>query len=230
MTNMSSQWCIKRVLLDFDWPVGYVWHGYLNPWPGPIECERCMGTGLNEDCQKLLRNFRRWAPRLTEKEVAVATQAGVSEAEIAYLRNRNWDNVDSPLIRSYLTEIRAKTTGIWGVCTTCNGNKVVGNPNPAVKQLYTDVDLFEEWKPIEPPKGDGWQLWQIREDGGYPASAVYQSDQELAKWCSSHFNSDYSGWLKWIVKEGSKVSQSNPEFKLKSENITVFHQQPASKA
>jgi hypothetical protein len=107
---------------------------------------------------------------------------------------------------------------------------MVLNPNPAVQQLYTDVNLFEEWRPIEPPKGDGWQLWQILADGGYPASAVYRSDAELAKWCSVHFKSDYSGWLRWIIRESSRVPQHPPEFKLSSENVTVFHQQPVSKA
>jgi len=230
MANMSSQWSVKRVPLDFYWPVGYLWHGYMNPWPGPIECEDCGGTGLNSECQKLFRNFRRWAPRLTEQEVELATQAGVSSEEITQILNRVWGEVDTQLIRSYLTEIRAKTTGIWGLCTVCKGKKRVVNPNPAVQQLYTDVDLFEEWRPIEPPKGDGWQLWQVRADGGYPQSAVYKSDEQLAKWCSVHFKSDYAGWLKWIIREGSKVPQDPPEFRLKSENITVFHQQPVSKA
>jgi len=227
---MSSQWSVKRVPLDFDWPKGYTWHGYVNPWPGPIECEDCVGTGLNVECQKLLRNFRRWAPKLTDKEASLATQAGISSNELAQIRNRVWGEVDTQLIRSYLTEIRAKTTGIWGVCSTCKGQQSVLNPNPAVQQLYTDVNLFEEWRPIEPPQGDGWQLWQILADGGYPASAVYRSDAELAKWCSVHFKSDYSGWLRWIIRESSRVQQNPPEFKLNSENVTVFHQQPVSKA
>ena len=142
---MSSQWSVKRVPLDFGWPVGYAWHGYLNPWPGPIECENCSGTGLNEECQKLFRNFRRWAPRLTEEEEAFATKAGISFDELTQIHNRIWGEVDTQLIRSYLTEIRAKTTGIWGVCLICNGKQRVVNPNPAVQQLYTDVNLFEEW-------------------------------------------------------------------------------------
>jgi hypothetical protein len=92
------------------------------------------------------------------------------------------------------------------------------------------VNLFEEWKPIEPLKGEGWQLWQLREEGGFPASEVHKSDTDLAKWCSNHFKTDYAGWMRWIVREGSKVPPNPPEFRLKSENVTIFHQQPASKA
>lgn len=227
---MSSQWSVKRVPLDFDWPAGYVWHGYLNPWPGPIECEECCGTGINDECQKLYRNFRRWAPRMTEQEAAFALQAGISEKDIGQIRKRVWSEVDNSLIRSYLTEIRAKTSGIWGLCRVCNGKQRVPNPNPSVQLLYADVNLFEEWRPIEPPKGDGWQLWQVKDGSGFPASAVYKSEGDLAKWCSVHFKSDYSGWLRWIIRESSKVPQDPPEFKLKSENVTIFPQQPASKA
>jgi hypothetical protein len=228
---MSSQWIIKRVPLDFEWPVGYLWHGYINPWPGPIECEACSGTGLNDECRKLFKNFRRWAPRLTEKESDLAIQAGIRERELAQIRNRVWSEIDTQVIRSYLTEIRAKTAGIWGCCSICNGRQRIPNPNPAVKQLYTDVNLYEEWSPIEPPSGNGWQLWKVSEDGGGPASSVFKSEEDLAEWCSVRFKSDYSGWLRWITREGSKVPQSQPEFKLKSENVTIFHsQQTVSKA
>ena len=228
MTDMSS-WSIKRVPLDFDWPVGYVWHGYVNPWPGPIGCEYCCETGLNDISLKLYRNFKRWAPRLTEDETAQALRAGISEKDLVQIRRRNWDDIDDSLIRSYLTEIHAKSTEVWGFCQVCNGKRTVPNPNPAIQQLYADVNLFEEWHPIEPPKGDGWQLWQIRETSGVPASVVYKLGVELARWCSTHFKSNYAGWLKWITKESFKVPQEPPEFKLKSENVIIFSQ-PVSKA
>jgi hypothetical protein len=225
-----SQWSVKRVPLEFDWPVGYLWHGYINPWPPPIECEECKGTGLNDDCYKLYRNFRRWAPKLTESEVTLASQAGIGEKDIAKIRRRIWDEVDTSLIRAYLTEIRARAEGIWGLCSTCKGKQRLPNPNPAVQQLYLDVDLYEEWKPIEPPIGVGWQLWQVREDRGYPASVVFKSEVELAKWCAAHFRTPYSSLLRWVVKEGSRVPREPPEFKLQSENVTIFQQQPVSKA
>lgn len=37
---------IKRVALDFDWPHGEVWTGYLNPHYGEqVDCPKCEGTG-----------------------------------------------------------------------------------------------------------------------------------------------------------------------------------------
>jgi hypothetical protein len=219
-----SSWSIKRVPLDFDWPVGYLWHGYINPWPGPIECDGCCGTGLNEASLNLYRNFKRWAPRLTGAEITLALKSGIADRDLAMIQKRVWAEVDSPLLRSYLTEIRAKRTSIWGLCQKCGGKQVLINPNPAIQQLYADVNLFEEWRPIEPPKGLGWQLWQVKDPGGFPASSVHKSEVELARWCSSHFKSDYAGWLKWITREGFKVPEEPPEFKLRSEHVVIFNQ------
>lgn len=228
MNDMSS-WSIKRVPLDFDWPVGYLWHGYVNPWPSPVECEACCGSGVNEESLRLYRNFKRWAPRLSESEIAEALKAGITERELSQIRLRNWDEVDHPLIRSYLTELRARSNKVWGICPVCRGLQVVPNPNPAIRQLYADVNLYEEWRPIEPPKGEGWQLWQVQDADGFPASPVFDSEIQLAKWCTTHFKSDYGSWLKWITREGLKVLPEPPEFKLNSEHIRIF-QQPTIKA
>lgn len=229
MSDMSS-WSIKRVPLDFDWPVGYLWHGYVNPWPGPVECEECCGTGLNEASLRLYKNFKRWATRLSENEIALALKAGITKRDLSYVRRRLWDEVDQPLLQFCLTEIRAKNNKVWGFCLVCQGEQVVRNPNPAVRQLYSDVNLYDEWRPIEPPKGDGWQLWQVQDDAGsFPASSVFKSETQLAKWCSTYFKSDYASWLRWITKEGLKVPQEPQSFKLSSEHVTIF-QQPAIKA
>jgi hypothetical protein len=38
---------IKRVALDFEWPLGVmIWLGYHNPYRG-LECKACGGSGLN---------------------------------------------------------------------------------------------------------------------------------------------------------------------------------------
>jgi hypothetical protein len=36
---------LKRVALDFEWPLDKVWQGYLNPHRGYYECPDCSGTG-----------------------------------------------------------------------------------------------------------------------------------------------------------------------------------------
>ena len=45
---------VKRVALDFDWPVNKVWHGYLNPFDSQlITCLECNGTGNSVEYNRL---------------------------------------------------------------------------------------------------------------------------------------------------------------------------------
>lgn len=49
---------IKRVPLDFEWPIGKIWEGYLNPfYKDSCDCPFCGGDGYSEN----LRNLQdRW--------------------------------------------------------------------------------------------------------------------------------------------------------------------------
>lgn len=45
---------IKRVPLDFDWPLNKVWEGYLNPYAeGNYTCSTCSGSGYNPETKQL---------------------------------------------------------------------------------------------------------------------------------------------------------------------------------
>ena len=44
---------VKRVALDFNWPLDKVWEGFLNHRPGPTECKACGGSGLSPTAKKL---------------------------------------------------------------------------------------------------------------------------------------------------------------------------------
>jgi hypothetical protein len=39
--------CLKRVPLDFDWPLKKIWQGYVNPYY--VECSPCDGRGSNSE-------------------------------------------------------------------------------------------------------------------------------------------------------------------------------------
>jgi hypothetical protein len=215
---VSQRWFVKRVPFDFDWPVGQVWHGYVNPWPGPLSCPACSGTGLNEACVLLYQSFRKWACKLTRVEILAAKESGLDILEVEKIQKRVWA-ADTALIRSYLVEIRARRKGIWGICRVCSGTQVIPNQNPAVRQLYEGVNLYEEWQPIEPPYGEAWQLWEFAPPEGRPVSPVFWSDDLLAKWCAVNFRSDGNKWLQWISREGMKPEPLQPIFQLQSERI-----------
>lgn len=78
---------LKRVALNFEWPINQIWKGFINPYRS-IECKSCERTGLNPATKKIddewynfenpswvnLPNGKRfnnnaWSNHLTEIEV-----------------------------------------------------------------------------------------------------------------------------------------------------------------
>jgi hypothetical protein len=74
---------LKRVPLDFQWPKGKVWKGYINPHKGPIQCIHCDGSGHNPATKQIDDDFydfagtgRRWFDKITQSEVETLVQEG----------------------------------------------------------------------------------------------------------------------------------------------------------
>ncbi len=70
----------------------------------------------------------------------------------------------------------------WGTCKTCKGDAI----DPAVKAAY------EAWAEFEPPKGDGYQLWENVSEGS-PVSPVFSTLDALCKWAATHATTFGSG-------------------------------------
>ena len=175
---------IKRVALDFAHPIGEGWPGYVNPHYK--ECEACKGRGTTADHD--------WVDALAQYILALG-------------ESRNAYYVDSfPMRRirqSPGAQFREFTTGLagrppsfglghdsidrwsatkkliaaaglsddWGTCPDCSGE----GTDPASREAY------EAWAKIEPPAGDGWQMWETVSEGS-PVSPVFASADELVAW------------------------------------------------
>lgn len=48
---------LKRVPLNFRWPIRKVWRGYRNPYPGPRDCRACYGSGYNPATYQLAEDL-----------------------------------------------------------------------------------------------------------------------------------------------------------------------------
>ena len=44
---------LRRVALDFNWPIGKVWEGFLNPHFKARDCDKCGGGGYSEHSKRL---------------------------------------------------------------------------------------------------------------------------------------------------------------------------------
>jgi hypothetical protein len=91
-------------------------------------------------------------------------------------------------------EAKCKRLGIDLACDRCNGERVLWQS----EQLKT---LHENWVKVEPPAGEGWQIWETVSEGS-PISPVFNSAESLVSWLESEgysrlvaINFVKSGWV-----------------------------------
>jgi len=75
---------LKRVPLDFKWPINQLWKGFVNPYHS-MECSACKGSGLNPATKKLSDDWythlrtdgqKGWSKNLSEIEVEALAKSG----------------------------------------------------------------------------------------------------------------------------------------------------------
>jgi len=73
---------VRRVALDFDWPLRTAWKGFVNPWKSCTRCETCDGTGLNPASARISRAWYdfeglgiKWCYNLKQDEVEALVKA-----------------------------------------------------------------------------------------------------------------------------------------------------------
>jgi hypothetical protein len=76
---------VKRVALDFNWPLRKVWEGFINKRPGPDDCKACGGSGSSPTAKKLHDQWYGNAPFKPEENGSVPqTEEHVAKAQRLY--------------------------------------------------------------------------------------------------------------------------------------------------
>lgn len=183
---------LKRVPLDFDWPQGKTWDGYLNPHYQ--KCSECKnGSTLAAEWLGAIMHLLLMAGEASIEDrplhpwlrsLALAPNDRPN-AEMAALTGglagrppRNplgHDALDRWEAQKKLITAAGLDPKIWGICPICRGSGV----EPSVKEAY------EAWEPSEPPGGEGYQLWETTSEGS-PDSPVFASLDELCEWCAEN--------------------------------------------
>lgn len=197
---------VKRVALDFEWPLEMLWKGFVNPHRSQ-QCGACKGSGHNPGTQRVADTFYdfervggRWCDDITQDEVQALVDAGrLMDFTHTWDRENGWKPKSPPCVptadevnawnagpgfghdainRWILVEARAKRLGVWGHCPVCNGDGEIW-ATPEVKALH------DGWQSFEPPAGPGYQLWSTTTEG-HPMTPVFASPEALADWCVAH--------------------------------------------
>lgn len=204
---------LKRVPLDFAWPMDERWHGYLNPHYE--ECKTCGGSGSTvakrrlDDLVSLLmlsgsdaargkcHPYLEEAPLYETRSMTcgqdmvelTSALAGRSSSFMGYDSVARWSATRKIIAAAGLPEK-------WGTCLGCDGHGI-----PRDK-----YEAYEAWSRSDPPTGEGFQIWETVSEGS-PISPVFATAEELARhmattsWGADHGTS-YEQWLRFINGPG----------------------------
>lgn len=184
---------LKRVRLDFDWPIGKIWKGYINPY-NSRECKSCGRTGYNAATKKIHDAWHDWKYQLTEIETKALLKAerlmmlthipgegGWKVKEPQYIPTaeevNQWYRAYSLghdiVNQDICVKARAKHLGVYGACEHCIDGEIWESQE--IKNLH------DEWRRIDPPAGEGYQLW-CTVKGGSPMTPVFATPDELCEY------------------------------------------------
>lgn len=183
---------LKRVALDFDWPLNEIWKGYINP-----HYKACP------DCENGYTPDHRWLDAIVHV-LMLAGEAGIEDRplhpwlrELALAPSQRptpgmaklteglagrppdrpfgHDSIDNWSASKKIIEAAGLDPETWGICSTCKGSAI----DPSVEVAY------EAWKEEEPPAGEGYQLWENTTEGS-PQSPVFATLNELCEWAAQN--------------------------------------------
>lgn len=222
---------IKRVALDFDYPYGrMIWKGYHNPYKG-LKCQLCDGSGYSHEYKKLEDEWYSigWDSNLTQEDVQALIDANrlweftrvplteehhrlLKETKKHWLPFNNgyiptakevneWSNNGIELDscdRYVCCKAKLIRLGLPLYCPDCDG-KGEFFPTDEYEKLH---DNFVR---IEPPVGEGYQLWSTTTEGT-PLSPVFDTPEKLTQWLVdnnistfAYNTATYEEWLEFIT-------------------------------
>ena len=199
---------LKRVALDFDWPLNKVWRGFLNPFYR--KCPDCK-NGNTQSYAALERLVR---------ILMIAGEDSVIRPKDYVPNGRQqtmpWGSHERNFPHPYLleagidepgTELHELTGGLagrpprvpfghdssdsWSACKAiikaAGLDPEVWGICPTCKGNAEDPATKEQsdaWKEEEPPAGEGWQLWETVSEGS-PISPVFPTRETFVEYLVS---------------------------------------------
>lgn len=184
---------IRRVPLDFEWPLDQRWEGFVSPSDGTADCNACIGTESDRATgySRIGNSFyslaqREWAQvlplesnRLTPEEIKLMQAVERSTTKDKRYR-RKMPFVLGPITDSrmfiyctmkHLAQSLHVSFEKTFLCPVCKGSATV-----VVDSEQNQI--AKKWRRKNPPKGTGWQVWETTSEGS-PITPVFATADEL---------------------------------------------------
>ncbi len=94
---------LKRVPLDFDWEIGKLWKGYINP-NQLQECNNCDGLGWSQDYNRLKELWYGVSQNYKPSELGKAKESNESDLIELYGQRMNAINEVSVIIQEEISK------------------------------------------------------------------------------------------------------------------------------
>lgn len=135
-----------------------------------------------------LRDFTHtWSREEGWQQIEPAVTPTAEQVNDWSLRGMGHDSINA----SVVIRARCEREGIDSICQTCKGH--------ASTEAYPGQRAeAEAWEPTDPPKGEGWQLWETVSEGS-PVSPVFAAADGLAEWMSDPERGD-----RWVPAETAR--------------------------
>lgn len=203
---------VKRVALNFDWPLNERWEGYL--WPDSLQGDPCpdcfggqthAGWWLQHLCNRIdmlaqdvgdQKQGRPMHPWLKEDAYPHGQWEGLQggprnfkvvrpSADIVTLVAR----LEGESEERIMNPMRGFSNGIYKAVTKAAGLENFGHCETcdgkgSLEKYPGQRADGDAWERTEPPDGEGWQLWESVSEGS-PISPVFESAEALAAWMAS---------------------------------------------
>lgn len=198
---------VKRVALDFDWPLGKVWEGFLLP-------ERLHEVPCPAGCSNGSTAAGEWLSSLVYLLLMLPD-------EVPEWKNPRTDSARRGQLHPWLQSLEHRPSGPPSADIAELTGGLAGRPprqpfghdaldqwqacKAVVRAAGLDPDTWgrcpqckgratveayegqraeaDAWESHEPPAGDGWQLWETVSEGS-PMSPAFATADELASWMS----------------------------------------------